>query len=643
MNRLFVPIGILDSAQFDHVKQTLTDLRVATVFIVPQNAVENRLPFAPDAEYHQFMNRLTEMAAQLKEIGIEPGVWIPTLGYGGKTRPKNRAIARTLTHIRAIDGRTAEDAFCPTDPQFTDIMCRTVADLARIGVQRIMLDDELVLSVRPGLGCACDAHVAEFRRRIGRPIDRTALETALFTGAGNELRRAWLRLMGDTLRTFCRRLRAAVDDVNPAVRMGFCAGYTSWDAEGVDALTLSRDLAGQTTPFLRLTGAPYWVPCQRFGRLPMETIVECVRQQQAWSRDSGVEVFTEVDSYPRTCAQTPAAYVEAFDLATHMAEPTDELKYFFDYNQTPDAEQGYLRAHFRNRSVYERISREMDHLQPVGVRIYESMRTLADAHLPNVFPGTAGVLQRWFHQASLLPALHAIPTVYEGRGWCGMVCGENAKYLPADAVNHGLILDLQAAQILQRAGVDVGLRHVAPIPNNVQELFDSAIGAQPLFGQQALYRLTVAPEAVPQSWFVGDGDPAPSAYRYQNAVGQRFFVYAFSLAEQPYHAGVLRSRARGAQLAAQISWLSGTAHPVVHHAPPHLYAICKQQGDRTVWACFNFGADPTEPLEIRLPCPPQLLRFVVGSGNQSGDRSICMGSVPPLGCALISWAAPGLR
>ncbi len=638
MNQYLFPIGTLDQPRFDRMKQTLTELGASTVFVVPSNVSGNRVPFAPDETYRAFLARLTEMAAQLTEIGIEPAVWIPTLGYGGQTNPENQSIAAELTHIQSIDGKVAQDAFCPTDPRFAEIMCRTVADLARTGVRRIMLDDELVLSVRPGLGCACDRHMQQFRRRIGRDIDRASLENALFTGPGNDLRRAWLDLMGGTLRTFCQQLRAAVDAVDPAVRMGFCAGYTSFDAEGVDAFTLTRDLAGHTKPFLRLTGAPYWIPGQRFGRLPMEVVLETVRQQQSWGADSGIELFTEVDTHPRACVHTPAAYVEAFDLATHAAAPTDALKYLFDYNQTPDVEQGYLKAHRRNRPLYEKISQEMDDLQPAGVRIYESMRTLADADLPADYPGVPGVLQRWFHQASLLLAPHAIPTVYSGDGVCGMVCGEHAKYLPESALNHGLILDLQAAQILQRAGVDVGLRDAQPFGNSVQELFDPAVGPRPLYCQCALYRLATAPGAKPQSWFVGNGDPAPAAYRYQNAAGQRFFVLAFSVAEQPYSAGVLLSDERGAQLTAQIPWLSGAAIPTAAEPHPHLYVIWKQQGDRAALAYFNLGADPVEDLTVTLPAPAAA-RFVIGTGRALDARTIQIDAIAPLGCALVCTTA----
>ena len=238
MNQYLFPIGILDQPQFDRMKQTLTALDASTVFIVPVSG--NRLPFTPNESYRAFLTRLTEMAAQLTEIGIEPAVWIPTLGYGDKTNPENQPIAAELTHIQSIDGKTAEDAFCPADPRFAEIMCRIVADLARTGVRRIMLDDELVLSVRPGIGCACDRHMQQFRRRIGRDIDRASLENALFTGPGNALRRAWLDLMGGTLRTFCQQLRAAVEPLR-ALALGGTAVGTGLNAPaGFDSLSAER-------------------------------------------------------------------------------------------------------------------------------------------------------------------------------------------------------------------------------------------------------------------------------------------------------------------------------------------------------------------------------------------------------------------
>jgi hypothetical protein len=84
-------------------------------------------------------------------------------------------------------------------------------------------------------------------------------------------------MQGDTLRKFCRTLREALDEVDPTVRMGYCAGYTSFDTEGVDAFELTHILAGSNKPFMRFTSAPYWHYAQRFGQAPMQTFIEYVR------------------------------------------------------------------------------------------------------------------------------------------------------------------------------------------------------------------------------------------------------------------------------------------------------------------------------------------------------------------------------
>ncbi len=53
------------------------------------------------------------------------------------------------------------------------------------------------------------------------------------------LRRVWFDLQAKTLRDFARRMRATVDQVNPDLRMGFCADYTFWNFEGICAIELT--------------------------------------------------------------------------------------------------------------------------------------------------------------------------------------------------------------------------------------------------------------------------------------------------------------------------------------------------------------------------------------------------------------------
>ena len=101
---------------------------------------------------------------------------------------------------------------------------------------------------------------------------------------------------------------------------------------------------------------------------------------------------------------------------------------------------------------------------------------------------------------------------------------------------------------------------------------------------------------------------------------------------------MLLSDERGAQLTAQIPWLSGAAIPTAAEPHPHLYVIWKQQGDRAALAYFNLGADPVEDLTVTLPAPAAA-RFVIGTGRALDARTIQIDAIAPLGCALVCTTA----
>jgi uncharacterized protein YbjT (DUF2867 family) len=66
---------------------------------------------------------------------------------------------------------------------------------------------------------------------VGEELSEADLPRLLFTDGKNKYRSAWLQMVGDSNRRFARRLRAAVDSVDPTQRMGFCAGFTSYDID----------------------------------------------------------------------------------------------------------------------------------------------------------------------------------------------------------------------------------------------------------------------------------------------------------------------------------------------------------------------------------------------------------------------------
>ena len=238
MGEFFVPISGRDYVDDNKVLDDLKKMGAGRVYA----SIGERFPFEKGERRQKVLSELAEKNKFYTSAGIEFSVWIDTLGFGGGNADYNKNAAAGYTRIRSIIGRELDDAFCPLDEGFTDMMCELVRDICRTGIRMLMLDDELCLSVRPGIGCACDLHMKEYCRRLGEEIQIEQLPEKVFMGEASRYRKVWMELMGDTLREFCRRIRAAVDDVDPDIRLGFCSGFTSWDLEGADALELTEIL-----------------------------------------------------------------------------------------------------------------------------------------------------------------------------------------------------------------------------------------------------------------------------------------------------------------------------------------------------------------------------------------------------------------
>lgn len=628
MGKLSVSMNVNKDLDINEYLRVFKEMKVDRIFL----AFMDRGPFAANERRRKNLNDYKTKSKFFKENGFETALWISSLGWGGEVAEFNREIASKFTRRISIDGKSADDCYCPDNKYFADAMCDFVKDIAASGVEMLMLDDELCLSGArcAGIGCACDHHVDLFGKLIGEDITREEIGNKVFTGSKNKYRDIWFEMQGNSLRNFCRSLRNAVDEVNPDMRMGFCAGYTSFDLEGVDAIELSKILAGNTKPFLRFTGAPYWYGCKRFHDQMLQTIVEVARQQFVWCKDSGIEVFTEADSYPHNRFQTPAAYVEGFDLATRVADNMDSLKYVMGYVSQPQYESGYANIHIKNLGLYEQISDAFDSKKATGIRIYEEMRILQNADLPEKYTGPDPITDWWMdNQTAIIPIASAIPTTYEGNGLCGMAFGEQAKYLPESAFEKGLVLDIKAAEILKAKGVDVGLVSKEPLGYYPVEKFEEY--GTDVYAANA-YKMTVADGAKVLSTFCNEENENPAVYLYENADGQRFMVYGFNMEEQYVQSPVLMSYCRGRQLNDAIEWLGGKKMPVVCNGHPMLYCICKEDDDEYAAGYFNFHPDEICNAEVELSNKPSKIKFINCEGILS-QNSVTIKHIKPYGFA----------
>lgn len=563
---------------------------------------------------------LKDNCAFFKAQGFEVGAWIWAFWVKGNTAFRN---------MRSIMGSEIAEFMCPTDEKFVGFACQYAKDVAACGVDIIMFDDDFrygFLSDSPA--CLCDGHIRLINGITRENSTREEIYGHIISGSKNKYRDAYLKANGDALRGFASALRSAVDEVDPEIRMGACACMSSWDIDGTNARELADILAGNTRPFVRLIGAPCWAVNKAWGN-SLQDVVELERMESSWTKDKDIEIMAEGDAYPRPRTLCPASYIEGFDMAIRASGCTDGiLKYGIDYHSNANYETGYAQFHERNKVVYSEIDAAFKEKTPIGVRVYEYMNKISDMVMPTRVNSKVDIQDLFFSKAARMLSYHSIPTVYEGEGICGIVFDENARHLPLDALKNGLILDVQAAEILTDRGIDVGIEHIGDaVQGGVCERFLSD-GNHILTQGITVCDLKLSPHATVLSDTESANGVMPVSYRYENADGHRFLV--LNLNTRSDSDNILKHYARSKQLADHIPWLSGEKLPAYVYGSPALYMQCKGDEASLSVGLWNFFADVViEPI-IELSKKYKTIRFINCNGRLEGDK-VYLNTIPAFG------------
>lgn len=561
-----------------------------------------------------------------QNAGLDVIIWTESYGFGGPIPEKYKYVMEGEPRITSVHGKKLDDALCPEGEKFVLLCKERIRDIARIiKPDRIMLDDEMCLSVRPGIGCFCEKHMELYEKEFGEKHSLEELKELIFTGHNEKYRSGWLNVVGDSMRNFCRSMREALDEVDETIRMGFCAGYTSWDIEGADAIELTKILAGNTEPFLRFTGAAYWVQSakNRFKYQQMNEVIETVRMQEFWSRESGVEVFHEDDTFPRPRYCTSASMSECYDVPLRASGGVGSFKYLFCYDVGPDKELGYVKKHIRNMPLYEFIEKHFEDKTAVGVQVYEEMHKMKDAVLPNEFMGETEIMDIVFPRAATFLSSHGIPTTYDENPQIAIAFGDNARYIKTFAKR--MILDLQAAEILQDKGMKLGLvkKEIMSTPVK-EEYIDGETWILYNSASKKYYACTLETGVEVESYYIDvNGKKTPSSWRVTYE-GTEFLIFAFSPNEERRSATVLRSYDRKQQLLNFISY----EYPYIPDSYG-IYQICKDGANERVVLLQNLGEDELADCEIMLNQPYETVELLGAEGILKEDRIILTTIVQP--------------
>lgn len=572
--------------------------------------------------------------------GFKVGAWLfPSIGYGNDFWADNDAM-EVYTRIRHL--RTGEDcrgAFCPTDKAFVDDFINTLKSAVEVGFKTIMFEDDFTLmggKFCRDLGCACERHIADFCRRAGENLTREEISEKVFTGGKNRYRDIWREMQRDTLIGFVKTIEQEIHAIDPTVRIGLSANASSYDVEGVSIAELTRVIAGNTRPFLRMTGAPYWKQA-----LTLAPSIEAIRVQTAWC-GNGIDLMTEGDTYPRPRHWVPSAFLEHYDMILR-ADGASQLilKYMMDYNSAADYETGYITHHIKNKPHYEEIDRRFSNKTTVGVHLFEKDTTFADRVLDVDFPIESFPLIGYLPFASqVLLTDNSIPIAYTNSDYPIVAMGENTRYLSAEDMEKGIITDAIGAKRLMERGIDIGVLEIkkakVPRAEYYREAQDYALVIAP--NEAAFYEMQIKENAVIDSEFVlaignglsgaipgialKDNPKYPACIKYENENRQKFMIYGFSIdtmiTNNMWVPGIFRNYYRQQQLINGIKWL-GKPLPAVCTKNPELYILCKKDENSMAVGLWNNFADEILEPKIELDAEYSKADFYNCHGTLKGN------------------------
>ena len=549
---------------------------------------------------------LRDNCEYFKLHGLEVGAWI----WAFMIKEKNEFI-----HMQSPTGRVSALEICPSDETFRKFASGYLRDIAESGVDLIMYDDDFRYGFLDiGMGCTCKNHLEHMKKALGE-IPENLAET-LLKGGKNKYRTAWLEANGHFLKLFASEMRETVNSVNPHIRFGVCSCMSLWDTDGTDTETISRLLAGDTKPFMRLIGAPYWA-VNKSWNCRLQNIIELERMERSWCGEN-IEIFSEGDVYPRPRPSCPSSYLEIFDTAMRAdGRMNGILKYAIDYTSNAGYENGYIERHLKNEKLYDKIDKYFGNKHACGVRVYERMQKFADMKIPEPVEGTCNVQDIFFSVAARMMSDSSIPTVYDGMGIGGIAFAENVEIVSEEALKRGIITDFRAAEILREKGIDTGIVSVGGKINTVEEYFENTRNYVRL--NCTANEISVSDKARISSRLITEnGKKIIGSYMYENDCGHKFFVFAFDA----YFNGeeIYRSYERSRQLKNAIESFGNGRLPAYSYGNPDFYIMVKKNAEQTAVGLWNIFSDTVINPVIELDGKYEKIEFINCDGRLENSK-----------------------
>ena len=294
----------------------------------------------------------------LAKNGVPAGILVQaSLGHGYAIEPAPFTRYENLT-----DGKTAP-VYCPEDPRFLSHFQGVLRTLAKEKPSAIMLDDDFRMIVRPGKGCVCPYHVAEFNRRAGTNYDKDELRQLILSlPFGDPLALLYEEIQRDTLIKAARAFREAIDEVDPTIQ-----GINCTSGHFCDSATDTNPIfAGKNNPTI------VRAPNGCYAPITVRGFSDGMRQAAICGsrlKKHGIKyVLAETDTVPYNRYAKGAAYLHAHYVASlfeGLSGAKHWLTRFTAYE--PGSGRAFREILAANARLYEKVSRLAPKIRWVGI------------------------------------------------------------------------------------------------------------------------------------------------------------------------------------------------------------------------------------------------------------------------------------
>ncbi len=312
----------------------------------------------------------------LEKDGVPSGVLIQaSLGHGYDIN-----LAPFTRFLGVTDGEE-KNVYCPLDKDFLNHFKGVTKRIAQARPKAIMLDDDFRILMRPGNGCACKLHMAEFERRTGKKWNRDQMWAHIESHpSGDPLTVEFIKMQTDSLVEAIKVFREGIDEVDPTIQGINCTSGDICDS----VVYTNPHFAGKGNPTM------VRVPCGTYAPVSVRGFSDIMRRAAVCTaklKKGGIDIILgETDTIPFNRYGKNARYLHSHYTAA-ILEGVRGAKHWITRTSAwePKSGKAFRDILAKHKDFYDRLADYVEDIKWVGANSAFLVQYLHNYTLSNMW------------------------------------------------------------------------------------------------------------------------------------------------------------------------------------------------------------------------------------------------------------------